>query len=55
VYDDHGMLVYDARIPISGPYTLHNVNLRKLPRGVYLVVIGDAAGKRLAKGKVVIH
>ena len=55
VYDDHGMLVYNARIAVSGPYTLHNVNLRQLPRGIYFVVIGDAAGKRLAKGKVVIH
>jgi hypothetical protein len=55
VYDDHGVLVYTARIPVSGPYTLYTVNLRQAARGVYLVVIGDAAGKRLAKEKVLIN
>lgn len=55
VYDDHGQLVYNAKITVSGPYTLHTVNLKQVARGVYLVIIGDAGGRRLAKGKVVIH
>jgi hypothetical protein len=55
VYDDHGMLVYAAKVSVTGPYTIFTVNLKQVARGVYLVVVGDAAGKRLAKEKIIIR
>lgn len=55
VYDAHGAQVYSAKMPVSGQYTLHNIDLRGKATGVYIVVIGDASGKKLAQEKVVIH
>lgn len=55
IYDDHGGLVYTARISVAGPYTLYTVHLQPAARGVYLVVVGDASGKRMAKEKVLIN
>lgn len=52
IYDSKGGLVFDKKFPISGPYTLIPVNLEKASTGIYVVVIGDASGKKLAEGKV---
>jgi hypothetical protein len=54
-FDAKGAKVYEARFPISGPYTLFGVDLRPAQTGIYLVVIGDGTGKRLAEGKVLVH
>lgn len=55
VYDAHGAQVYLAKMPVTGQYTLHNINLTGKATGVYIVVVGDATGKKLAQEKVVIH
>jgi hypothetical protein len=55
IFDAHGAQVYSAKVPVLGPYTLHNVNLRSVARGIYLVVVGDANGKKLVKEKILIH
>jgi hypothetical protein len=54
VYDAHGALVYNSKFTITGPYTLMNINLGAAQAGVYLVVIGDASGKKLKEGKVLV-
>lgn len=55
VFDARGAMVYSARVAVAGQYTIHPINIRGSARGVYIVVIGDANGKRLAKEKVLIH
>jgi Sortilin, neurotensin receptor 3,/Secretion system C-terminal sorting domain len=55
VFDSKGAKVYNSKFPVAGPYTLLSVNIKSAQRGVYYVVIGDAAGKKLAEGKVLIH
>jgi hypothetical protein len=55
VYDSHGARIYSAKLPVAGPYTLHDINIRGVAGGLYLVVIGDANGKRLARGKVLVQ
>lgn len=50
-----GARVYDQIFPVSGPYTLLNIDLRKASRGIYFVTVGDAAGTKLAEGKVHIR
>lgn len=55
IYDAHGAKVYNQKLAVSGPYQLHPINLKAVARGVYLVVIGDINGKRLAEGKVLIQ
>jgi hypothetical protein len=55
VYDSHGAQVYSAKLPVSVPYQLHNIDLRPAARGIYYVVVGDASGKKLADGKVMIQ
>jgi hypothetical protein len=52
ILDSRGSKVYDSQFPITGPYTLLNIDLRSGSRGIYYVVVGDASGKKLASGKV---
>jgi hypothetical protein len=40
---------------VAGPYTLLSVDIKPAQKGVYYVVVGDAAGKKLAEGKVLVH
>ncbi len=54
VYDAKGNKAYSRQFPITGPYTLIPINMSNAARGIYFVVVGDAAGKRLAEGKVQI-
>ena len=52
IYGGLGQLVYDRTFPISGTYTLIPIDLQRMARGVYYVVVGDGTGKRLTEGKV---
>lgn len=52
VMDSKGSVVFDQLFAISGPYTIIPVNLTRASRGLYYVVVGDAAGQKLADGKV---
>jgi uncharacterized repeat protein (TIGR01451 family) len=55
IYNGIGSLVYDRAFPISGSYTLIPIDLQRMARGVYYVVVGDGTGERLAEGKVHIR
>lgn len=55
VYDSKGAEVYNAKFPITGPYSLLSIDVRPALTGIYYVVVGDASGKKLAEGKVVVH
>lgn len=55
VYDNKGSRVSVKTFPVTGPYTLLSMDLRSAQKGLYFVVVGDAAGKKLAEGKVVIQ
>lgn len=55
IYDAKGARVYSKKFSVSGPYQLHDIDLRTASRGVYVVLIGDAGGTKLAEGKVLIH
>lgn len=55
VFDSKGANVYQARFQVTGPYTLLNVDIQSAQRGIYYVIVGDATGKKLAEGKVVVH
>ncbi|HEX5653711.1 MAG TPA: T9SS type A sorting domain-containing protein, partial [Chitinophagaceae bacterium] len=55
LYDAHGAKVYHAQFTVSGAYTLVPVNIKTAARGIYYIVVGDANGKRIAKGNVVVH
>ncbi len=55
VLDSKGARVYESKFSITGPYTLLSVDLRPAARGVYYAIIYDAAGKRLAEGKVMVN
>ncbi len=55
VFDSKGAKVYNAKFPVAGPYTLLSVNIRPAQSGVYYVVIGDATGKKLTEGKVLVQ
>jgi len=52
IVDAKGATVYNQQFNITGPYTLLNIDLRNASRGIYIVLVGDAAGNRLAEGKV---
>ena len=55
VYDSKGARVYTKAYDITDPYTKMNVTLDNAASGVYLVVLKDATGKRIATGKIVIR
>ncbi len=55
VYDSKGARVYSKQYTTAGPYTRMDVNMDNAASDVYLVEIRDAAGNRLATGKVVIR
>lgn len=54
VYDSKGALVYNSIMNLTGPYTLHPINLAGKASGVYYVILGDASGKKITEGKVLI-
>ena len=55
VFDTKGARVYYKTFAVSGPYTLIPVDLTRASRGIYMVVVGDAAGNKLIEGKVSIR
>ena len=55
VYDSRGSRVEFKKFTVTGPYTLLAIDIRPAQKGVYYVVVGDAAGKQLADGKVIIQ
>jgi hypothetical protein len=52
VFDAKGAAVYSRKFNITGPYTLLNIDMQGANTGIYIVVVGDASGKKLAEGKV---
>jgi hypothetical protein len=52
IFDSKGSNVYYRQFNITGSYTLIPIDLRTDNTGIYLVVVGDANGKKLATGKV---
>ena len=55
VYDSKGAKIYTARFQINGPYTLLDINIQPALTGIYYVVVGDAMGKKMAEGKILVH
>lgn len=54
VFDSKGAKVYQRQFAISGSYQLLDIDLRPVMGGVYHVVVGDASGKKLVEGKVLV-
>lgn len=52
IVDSKGSVVYRKQFTVTGAYTLIPINFESGSRGIYYVVVGDAAGKKLAAGKV---
>jgi hypothetical protein len=55
VYDSKGALVYTKAIPITGPYSIMDIDIRKAGHGLFLVVVADSDGKKLITGKVEVQ
>ncbi|MEO6253228.1 MAG: T9SS type A sorting domain-containing protein, partial [Ferruginibacter sp.] len=56
LFAENGQRVFDETYPITGPYSNMDVDARKLPKGIYVLMLTDAFGKEvLATGKVVIQ
>jgi len=52
IFDSKGNQVYNRKFSIVGAYTLIPINLERVNRGIFYVVVGDNSGKKLAEGKV---
>jgi len=55
VYDAKGAVVYRSVYTITGLYERMDVLLPGVARGVYVVALLDAAGKRMAQARVVVR
>ncbi len=54
VYDSRGSKVFQKTYAINQPYQLLSVDMMADAAGIYLVVLTDAAGKKVASGKMMI-
>lgn len=54
IFDSHGALVYQRSYSVSQAYQLLDVNMISAADGIYLVLLKDASGKKIATGKVMI-
>ena len=54
VYDARGALVFQKLYAINSPYQLLAVDMKAHAAGIYLVVLTDASGKKVATGKMMI-
>jgi len=54
IYDAKGALVYQKTFTVSLPYQLLPVEMTKDAQGIYLVVLSDSGGRKVAVGKVMI-
>ena len=55
IFDSHGAKVYNGTFAVSSPYQLLSIDMKIPARGIYYVVVGNASGKKLAEGKLLIH
>jgi hypothetical protein len=55
IYDAKGAKVYRKEFTFSGFYELHSIDLSRQQRGIYIIVVGNASGEKIAEGKVLIH
>jgi hypothetical protein len=55
VFDAKGVKVYSSRQTVSGAYTLLNVDIKPVQSGIYFVILGDANGKKIAAGKILVR
>lgn len=55
IYDLHGAKVYTGRFGVSNPYQLLPIDMKNPAQGVYIVVLGNAEGKKQIVGKLLIH
>ncbi|MBK7121723.1 MAG: hypothetical protein IPH68_02340 [Chitinophagaceae bacterium] len=48
--------VFDQTYPITAPYSSMDIDARRLPKGIYIVMLTDAFGNEvLATGKVIVQ
>ena len=55
IYNGYGSRVYTKSYAISQAYQLLDVDMRKNAAGVYYIVLGDANGKKVKVGTVIIR
>lgn len=55
VYDAKGAKIFSKAFTFSGPYELHDIDIRGKAKGVYFIVVGDANGKKIIDGKVLVN
>jgi hypothetical protein len=55
VYDSRGSKIYNKGFTVAGPYTLLTINIKPAQKGIYYVVVGDAAGKKMVAGKLLVQ
>ncbi len=55
IYDAKGAKVYSEIIALTGPYQLHAIDLSGKAKGVYFIVIGDANGKKISDGRILLQ
>ncbi|MBS1510736.1 MAG: hypothetical protein JST86_07855 [Bacteroidetes bacterium] len=52
VYDSKGAMVYSKEFTVTAPYSSMDVDIRKMGRGLYLVLVTDFNGKQLTTARV---
>ncbi len=55
IYDAQGRRVHNKEYPVTQPYQLHQIDMRRNGAGVYYVVLREANGNKIKTGEVVVR
>lgn len=55
VYDTRGVLVHSVTVPITGPYSVIDVDLTAKPRGMYFLFLRKENEEKLGAGRIFLY
>ncbi|MBK8611532.1 MAG: T9SS type A sorting domain-containing protein [Chitinophagaceae bacterium] len=55
IYDTEGRMVLNKEYPVTQPYQLHAIDMRRFGTGLYYIVLREANGNTIKTGEVVIR
>jgi hypothetical protein len=55
LFDSKGAIVHNKPYTITAPYSVMDINVKNLGKGIYTLVVSDYFGNRLTEGKVVVQ
>ena len=55
IFDSYGRRVLNKEYPVTQPYQLHQIDMRRNGTGVYYIILREANGNKIKTGEVVVR